>query len=331
MCVSLSLSCDTNDTEENSSLCICAPLQYCCCCCCCYASKFLIKIGAPGGALGVYYPSLFLIGCLFFSSIFSPLPFPVSFDNWTTMLWSAMDCVRLCGTPGGSVSPSTLLSIQLKQQQQLQQQILLQRYQVQQQQLAQQHEQQMQVSHWHHLIFSNVSIDVNDLTKCIRVLLLLLLLLLLCVRDRNFWNRRRRQKRRPVSNVKGTKRSAYWLSRIRRSANRAQLLPPKSNKDCRCVHFFNNIHRRHRKVNLNFGFISMGHCQVNYPILCVCVCLCVQLYNVSYTFFGFWRHCSTHHNIPLFRDGRCVTRWTMRVVKKQTGKEKKRKERNFKF
>ena len=137
MCVSLSLSCDTNDTEENSSLCICAPLQYCCCCCCCYASKFLIKIGAPGGALGVYYPSLFLIGCLFFSSIFSPLPFPVSFDNWTTMLWSAMDCVRLCGTPGGSVSPSTLLSIQLKQQQQLQQQILLQRYQVQQQQLAQ--------------------------------------------------------------------------------------------------------------------------------------------------------------------------------------------------
>lgn len=86
------------------------------------------------------------------------------------------------------------------------------------------------------LIFSNVSIDVNDLIKCIRVLLWLLLLLL-CVRDRNFWNRRRKQKRRPVSNVKGTKRSAYWLSRIRRSANRAQLLPPKSNKDCRCVQF----------------------------------------------------------------------------------------------
>lgn len=41
--------------------------------------------------------------------------------------------------------PSTLLSIQLKQQQHLQQQILLQQYQVQQQQLAQQHEKQLQV------------------------------------------------------------------------------------------------------------------------------------------------------------------------------------------
>lgn len=96
--------------------------------------------------IGCFFSFLFLSFFLVFFCVVALLLLPVSELFSKIPDDDAVICYGFAVTPWRSVSPSTLLSIQLKQQQQLQQQVLLQRYQAQQQQLAHQHEQQMQVS-----------------------------------------------------------------------------------------------------------------------------------------------------------------------------------------
>lgn len=140
-------------------------------------------------------------------------------------------------------------------------------------------------------------------------------------RRRNFWNRRRKRKKRLVWNGRGTKRSDCWPSRTRRSASRAPWLPPKSNKDCRCVlqdsFFFLSYlgltaaitpPKRESASGNVFRFISMEQ-QVNhlraYTFSCVTQCML----HIDVTFLRLLYPCLYHRNIPRFKKrAHCVTK-----------------------